>query len=106
MVKMLGYDIEAPKKECADEKCPFHGTLKVRGRSFKGSVIRDAMTKTVTVEWPRIIKLTKYKRYLYRRSRVKAHNPECINAKKGNKVLIMECRPLSKTKQFVVVKVL
>ena len=34
------------------------------------------------------------------------HNPDCIDAKEGNLVKIMECRPLSKTKNFVIVEVL
>lgn len=105
MVKNVGYGIEAPSEVCNDLKCPFHGEVKVRGRSFEGVVVKDAMTRTVVVEWSRIIKLSKYKRYMYKRSKVSAHNPECINAKKGDKVLIMETRPLSKTKKFAVVKV-
>ena len=40
------------------------------------------------------------------RSRVKAHNPACINAKKGAIVRIKECRPVSKTKNFVITEVL
>jgi small subunit ribosomal protein S17 len=34
-----------------------------------------------------------------------AHNPPCINAKEGDVVKIAECRPLSKTKKFVVIEV-
>ena len=37
-------------------------------------------------------------------SRITAHNPPCIDAKTGDKVKIAECRPLSKTKNFVVVE--
>ena len=98
--------IEAPSSTCNDPNCPFHGTLKVRGRMFEGVVKSDKMSKTVTVEWPRTIEIPKYKRYLIKRTRVKAHNPDCINAHTGDKVLISECRPLSKTKKFVVVKVI
>ena len=63
------------------------------------------MAKTVIVEWPRIIRLKKYKRYMKKRTKVKAHNPPCINAKIGDMVVIMECRPLSKTKKFSVIGV-
>ena len=41
-----------------------------------------------------------------RSSRISAHIPDCINAKAGDNVKIMECRPLSKTKKFVVVEVI
>lgn len=76
----------------------------VRGRSFRGVVIADAMQKTVTVEWARRKHDPKYERYEKKRTRVKAHNPDNISAKKGDLVEIQECRPLSKTKHFVIVK--
>ena len=37
-------------------------------------------------------------------SRITAHNPPCLDAQRGDKVKIAECRPLSKTKNFVVVE--
>jgi len=47
----------------------------------------------------------KYNRYEKRLSKFHAHNPPCIHAKVGDIVTIAECRPLSKTKNFVVVEV-
>lgn len=108
MVNKKGIGIESvktPEKSCSDNNCPFHGSLKARGRVFSGKVISDRMAKTVSVEWPRIVRIKKYKRYMKKRSKVKAHNPECINAKIGDNVMIMECRPISKTKKFVVIEV-
>ncbi len=49
--------------------------------------------------------LKKYERYELRRSKVHAHNPECIDAKVGDRVLVAETRPISKTKSWVVVAV-
>ena len=91
---------------CLDKNCPIHGNNKVRGRVFEGKVIRAKMAKTLTVEWPRQYYLSKYERFQKRRSRVKAHNPQCISAKEGDMVRIAECRPLSKSKNFVVLEVL
>lgn len=91
---------------CKDKNCPFHGSLSIRGRSFVGTVISTKMQKTAIVEWGRIHQLRKYERYEKRRSKVKVHNPDCIKAKEGDLVKIAECRPLSKTKNFVIVKVL
>jgi len=91
---------------CSDRNCVTHNGMSVRGRTFTGLVISDKMTKTVRVEWPRRHYLQKYERFEKRRTRVMAHNPECINAKSGDRVLIGECRPLSKTKNFVVLEVL
>jgi small subunit ribosomal protein S17 len=91
---------------CNDKNCPFHGSLRTRGRSFVGTVISTKMQGTALVEWDRRKYLSKYERYEKRRSKVKAHNPYCISAKEGDLAKIMECRPLSKTKNFVIVEVL
>ena len=100
----IGIDAKTPENACKDEKCPWHGILPVRGRVFKGEVISDKAPKTVTVEWGFVAKVPKYERYERRHSSVRAYNPECINAKKGDMVRIAECRPLSKTKTFVVIE--
>src|SRR3989344_1571117 len=81
-------------------------SLSLRGRTFVGTVISARMQKTVTVEWERKHFLKKYERYEKRKSKVKAHNPESVNAKEGDVVKIKECRPISKTKNFVVVEVM
>ena len=80
--------------------------LSTRGRKFTGTVISDKMTKTVTVEWERRKFIKKFERYEKRRTRIKAHNPESINAEKGDFVQIEETRPLSKTKNFIVTKII
>jgi len=96
--------LKKPKEKCKDNNCPFHGSLKCRGRSFTGTIVAGKMQKTVTVEWERSAYLRKYERYEKKRTRVKAHNPKCINANEGDIVKIMECRPLSKTKNFVIIE--
>ncbi|RME52810.1 30S ribosomal protein S17 [Candidatus Woesearchaeota archaeon] len=80
--------------------------VRLRGRTFVGVVVSDKMTKTVTVEWERRLYVPKYERYFIRKSRVKAHNPEEVGAKLGDKVRIQESRPLSKTKKFVVTEII
>ena len=100
---MIGIDVEEPKKKCNDENCPWHGHLKVRGIILEGKVVSTAMQSTVVVERERLHYVPKYERYEKRTSRYKAHLPPCIEVKKGDEVVIMECRPLSKTKHFVVV---
>lgn len=89
---------------CNDVHCPTHGTLSIRGRTFIGTVIKTGGFRTVTVEWPYQIYLSKYERVEKRRSRIKVHVPPCIPISKGDKVIIAECRPISKTKHFVVIK--
>ncbi len=104
--KNIGIDVKPPKKECNDKHCPYHGAVKVRGKIFTGIIIKMAMHRTVTVEWPRVFSLPKYERYEKRRTRIKAHLPDCIETKKGDQVKIIETKPISKTKNFVVVEVM
>jgi small subunit ribosomal protein S17 len=79
-------------------------TTSTRGRTFTGIITSDKMSKTVTVEWNRRHYLPKYERYEKRRTKVKAHNPDNIDAQVGDKVTIMETKPLSKTKHFIIIK--
>jgi small subunit ribosomal protein S17 len=90
---------------CTDKKCPKHSGLSVRGRTFIGSVASDKMSKTIVVSWPRRFFVKKFERYETRTSRINAHNPDCIGARKGDIVEITETKPLSKTKHFTVTNV-
>ena len=103
-VNNIGMDVEYPKDVCDDNNCPFHGSIKLRGRVFKGKVVSDKMNKTIVVEWERRFYIPKYERFEKRWTKVKAHNPSCINAKTGDFVLLAETRPISKTKHFVVIQ--
>jgi len=105
MTRDIGVDVQPPAKECTDPKCPFHGTLPVRGQILKGIVVSDKMDKTVVVQRTFVKKIAKYERYEKRKTKVHAHNPPCISAKQGDNVTIAECRPLSKTKSYVVIEV-
>lgn len=100
----IGIILEAPKEACNDINCPFHGTLSIRGRQFAGTVISAKMGRTAVIEFERMLFLKKYERYEKRRTKLKAHNPDCINAKEGDIVKIAECRPLSKTKSFAIIQ--
>jgi small subunit ribosomal protein S17 len=93
-----------PQSTCEDVNCPFHGTLSVRGRSMDGIVVSDRMQKSVVVRIEYTRYFPKYERYARMNSRITAHNPPCINARRGDRVKIAECRPISKTKSFVVVE--
>ncbi len=101
----IGLDVQAPSKECTDPKCPFHGVLPVRGQVLNGVVVSDKMNSTVVVQRAFVKKNIKYERYEKRKTKVHAHNPPCMNAKVGDNVTIAECRPLSKTKSYVVIEV-
>jgi len=83
-----------------------HPETSVRGAIITGLVVSARAPKTVTVERGITRYIKKYERYRKSKSRVKAHNPEHINAKEGDVVRIGETRRLSKTKSFIVLEVL
>jgi len=100
----IGLDITPPETACSDNHCPFHGRLPVRGQTIEGTVVSVRMNGAVVVEKTYRTMLKKYQRYVTRSSRYLAHLPGCIKKEKGDKVLIAECRPLSKMVSFVVVR--
>ncbi|MEM1557174.1 MAG: 30S ribosomal protein S17 [Thermoproteota archaeon] len=100
-LKDLG--LKPPENKCDDKKCPFHGNVRVRGSIFEGIVVSDRMKNTVIVMREYLHYVPKYKRYMRKRSRIPSHNPPCIAARTGDRVIIGETRPLSKTVHFVVV---
>lgn len=102
----IGITEKQPKEKCEDKKCPFHGDTKIRGRIFKGTVIKKDTHRTATVEWTYKISVPKYERTTTKRTKIHAHNPPCINADEGDIVKIAETRPISKTKNFVIIEVL
>jgi len=103
-MRNIGIAVEAPKRECEDPLCPFHGTLPVRGRVLEGVVINDHMKGAIVIRRDYHHYVSKYLRYERRHSHISAHNPPCIDAKAGDRVKIAECRPLSKSVSFVVVE--
>ncbi len=74
-------------------------------KQLKGIVVSDKMDKTVIVKVERIVQHPLYKKYIKKYTKLAAHNPN-NEAKMGDEVLIEECRPISKTKHFRVIKIL
>lgn len=75
--------------------------MKSRGQRKKrsGTVVSDKMDKTVVVEVKRTVMEPVYKKVIQRRKRYKAHDEE-NQYKVGDKVIIMETRPISKDKRW------
>jgi small subunit ribosomal protein S17 len=69
-----------------------------------GVVVSDRMHKTVIVSVERTVMHPKYKKYLRRRTKVKAHD-ESNQSHVGDRVVIVECRPLSRDKRWRVSKI-
>jgi len=76
-----------------------------RGRRAEkvGVVASDKMTKTVVVRVDRLVKHPRYRRYVRRTSKFMAHND--LEATIGDKVRIVETRPLSARKRWRVVEI-
>lgn len=72
-------------------------------KTLNGIVTSTAREKTVTVEVLRRWKHPLYKKYV-KRSKKYASHVEGINLEIGDKVIIQECRPISKTKFFKVLE--
>jgi small subunit ribosomal protein S17 len=70
-----------------------------------GVVTSDKMNKTRRVEIPRLVKHTRYGKYIKRRTICHVHD-EQNESHKGDTVEIMETRPLSKTKHWRLVRIL
>ena len=70
-------------------------------RTLIGTVVSDKMDKTVVVRVERLVQDRRYKKYIRRYSRFLAHD-EQNNCSVGDRVQIIEHRPLSKRKRWKV----
>jgi len=78
---------------------------RARRKTIEGVVIGDKMDKTVIVRTERRLRHPVYERVVRRRSKVYAHDENGI-AKVGNRVRLVETKPLSRLKRWRVVEVL
>jgi small subunit ribosomal protein S17 len=76
-----------------------------RPKSRIGTVLSNKMTKTVVVQVERRAKHGEYGKYLTEKKKYKAHD-EQQSAKPGDKVRIVETRPISKDKRWRVAEIL
>lgn len=74
-------------------------------RVLRGTVSSDKMDKTVTVVVERLYQHPKYMKYMRRHKKYHAHD-ETNDAKQGDTVEIIECRPTSKHKRWRLSKVI
>ena len=104
----LGFKTPAAAKNgnYIDKKCPFTGDVSIRGRVLKGVCISTKMTKTVIVRRDYLHYVKKYRRFEKRHKNIAAHLSPCFgDVKEGDILTIGQCRPLSKTVRFNVLKV-
>jgi len=70
---------------------------------YSGLVVSDLMDKTVTVAVERLYQHPVYKKTIKRSLKLKAHDEKNL-CKKGDRVKVIESRPISKTKRWFVIE--
>lgn len=108
--KNVGLGFKTPKeaieKSYIDKKCPFTGNVSIRGRILRGMVVSTKMKNTVVVRRNYLHYIPKYNRFEKRHTNISAHcSPAFETIKEGDIVTVGQCRPLSKTVRFNVLKV-
>ena len=73
-------------------------------RTVTGVVTSAAMDKSITVKIERKVQHPLYKKYIRRTTKVHAHDEE-NQCQVGDVVTVKQCRPLSKTKSWTLVKI-
>ena len=81
------------------------GELKKNRKTKVGVVVSSAMDKSIVVNTERLVKHKFYGKFIRRHVKFMAHDPE-NTCGVGDRVLIQECRPLSKRKRWQVLEIL
>ncbi len=80
--------------------------ISVRGITVTGKVVSTRMKRTITVEREIVKFIKKYKRWSTIKSKIHVHLPKGVKVKLGDMVLVGQTRKLSKTKNWVLLKIL
>lgn len=105
----MGLGFKTPKEAIngtyIDKKCPFTGQISIRGRILSGVVMSTKMKRTIIIRRDYLHYIPKYNRYEKRHKNLAAHLSPCfIGVEVGDTVTVGQCRPLSKTVRFNVLK--
>ncbi|WLF80854.1 ribosomal 40S subunit protein S11A [Lodderomyces elongisporus] len=107
--KDVGLGFKTPKAAIEgsyiDKKCPFVGTVSIRGKILTGVVVSTKMHRTIIIRRDYLHYVPKYNRYEKRHKNVAAHISPAFRVSEGDVVTVGQCRPISKTVRFNVLKV-
>mmetsp|Transcript_42575 Transcript_42575/g.30744 ORF Transcript_42575/g.30744 Transcript_42575/m.30744 type:complete len:137 (+) Transcript_42575:174-584(+) len=95
---------EAIEGNYIDHKCPFTGNVAIRGRIFKGVVVSTKMNRTIVIRRDYLHYIKKYNRFEKRHNTVTVHCSPAFRLRSGDVVTVGQCRPLSKTVRFNVIR--
>ncbi|KFY15274.1 hypothetical protein V492_02114 [Pseudogymnoascus sp. VKM F-4246] len=108
--KDVGLGFRTPKTAIEgtyiDKKCPFVGQVSIRGRILTGTVVSTKMHRTLIIRREYLHFVPKYARYEKRHKNLAAHVSPAFRVEEGDQVTVGQCRPLSKTVRFNVLRVL
>ncbi|ATY64200.1 40S ribosomal S11 [Cordyceps militaris] len=108
--KDVGLGFRTPKTAIEgsyiDKKCPFTGLVSIRGRILTGTVVSTKMHRTLIIRREYLHFIPKYSRYEKRHKNLAAHVSPAFRVEEGDQVTVGQCRPLSKTVRFNVLRVL
>jgi small subunit ribosomal protein S11e len=107
--KNIGLGYRTPKEAIegtyVDKKCPFTSNVSIRGRILKGVVKAHRMKNTIVIRRDFLHYISKYNRFEKRHTNIAAHLSPAFRVNEGDNVTLGQCRPLSKTVRFNVIKV-
>ena len=107
--KNIGLGFKTPQEAIEghyiDKKCPFTGNVSIRGKIFKGMVISTKMNRTIIIRRDYFHYVKKYNRFEKRHKNIPVHISPCFSVREGDIVTVGQCRPLSKTVRFNVLRV-
>merc|ERR1711943_102926 len=108
--KSVGLGFKTPREAIEgtyiDKKCPFTGNVSIRGRILTGLIHSMKMKRTLVIRRDYLHFIKKYQRYEKRHKTLSAHVSPCFrDIALGDLVTVGQCRPLSKTVRFNVLKV-
>uniref|UniRef100_A0A7S3RUU3 Small ribosomal subunit protein uS17 n=1 Tax=Strombidinopsis acuminata TaxID=141414 RepID=A0A7S3RUU3_9SPIT len=95
---------EAIEGNYIDHKCPFTGNVAIRGRIFKGVVVSTKMNRTIVIRRDYLHYIKKYNRFEKRHKTITVHCSPAFRLRSGDVVTVGQCRPLSKTVRFNVIR--
>jgi small subunit ribosomal protein S17 len=95
----MATETQSTEAAAAPGAAPVHGQ-----RLLTGKVVSNKMDKTIAVSVERLVKHPTYGKYIRRTTKLLAHD-ESNECKEGDTVSIKPCRPMSRRKSWVLVRV-
>ena len=108
--KNVGLGIKTPRTAIegtyVDKKCPWTGSVNIRGKLMTGVIKTTKMKNTVIIRKDYLHYIKKYNRFEKRHKNTPVHVSPAFRVKQGDEILAGQCRPISKTVRFNMLKVI